>query len=199
MYDQNFTPRFFMVNWITIHLFLPNISVELFSKTTITELFHSVSFPKLSYKNSFLFIFLSCCIGNTYCAELAKDHTENIQKFDERKQQELDSLRRFYEEQQQNSVAHKVRDEPPPKTEKQSFILIFFDFVLEHCFISFCLALVFFKSISNFLWLVLSILKVRLNKGFNLLPKSFQRLLRKECLRFRALADYIMKNRDGIL
>ena len=130
-----------MVNRIgSIHLFLPNISVELFSKTTITELFNSVFFPKLSYKNSLLSIFLCCWFGDAYCEELAKDHTENIQKFDERKQKELDSFRRFYE--QQKSVAFEDKAEPPPITEEQSLVSKSYDFVAEHYLISSLLALI---------------------------------------------------------
>lgn len=161
-------------------------------------IFNSVSFPRLSYKNTFLFIFLSCCVGNLHCEELEKDRNENIQKFDERKQRELDSLRSFYE-QQQNSVAHKVRDEPPPKSEQNSTILVLYNFVTEHYIISLVLAIVFLKSISHSLLLALSIFKERLHKIFNSLPKPFQRFLRKERRKFQEIWDYIMQNKDGIL
>lgn len=202
MYHQIFTQRFFMVNWIPIHYFFVNISSKLFSKKTIFTIFNSVSYPKLSYKNSLLFIFLSCCVGNTYCEELAQDYKANIQKFDENKQKELDSLHNFYE-QQLNSVAHKVRDGPPPMSEQQSFISKLYDFVTEHylisSFLALILAFVFFRAIFNTLLFVLSIFKERLNKIFNSFPKPIQRVLHKERRRFQKELDDIMRNRDRIL
>jgi len=131
-----------MVNWIVnIQLFSPNILLKLFSKTTITELFNSVSFSKLSYKNSFLFIFLSCCVGNLHCEELEKDYKDNIQKFNERKQKELDSLPIFYEP--QRSVAFENKAEPPPITEQPSLISKSYAFATEYYFISLLLSFIF--------------------------------------------------------
>lgn len=199
MLTLNFTQRFFMVNWVAnTHLFSPNISLGLFSKKTIFTILNSVSLPKLSYKNSFLFIFLSCCVGNTYCQELTNDYKENIRNFDERKQKELDSSRGFYEE-QQNSVAHKTRAEPPPKKEQKSSMSELYDFVIKHYFFSAFIFFVLLKPISHFFWLVLSLCKKQLNAWFNLLPKSFRRFLHKERRRFQELWDYIMQNKDGIL
>ncbi len=202
MYDQNFTQRFFMVNWIyNIHLFLPNISTEVFSKKTIFMIFNSVSFPKPSYKNTFLFIFLSCCVGNLHCEELEKDRNENIQKFDKKKQRELDSLRSFYE--QQKSVAFENKAEPPPIAEEQSLMSKSYDFVTEHYLISSFLALIFafafFRVVSNSLWFLLFLFKEQLNKLFNSFPKPIQRVLHKERRRFQEVWDYIMNKKDRIL
>ncbi len=208
MLAQNFTQRFFMVDWIdTILYFLPNILIELFSKTTNFSLPHSVRLPKLSYTLQ-LFSFFSCLLS-TSCGhaqdiqvELELKDSLYRQEFAQNKQKELDSLRAFYAR-QHTSVAHKVRTEPIPKVESRSYLSVCYNFICEHYIIS-TIVLLFFlfvlgKAILYYLWIVLNFFKEQLNRWFNALPKSLQRFFRKQRRKFQEVWDFILKSRDGIL
>ncbi len=208
MFEQNFTQRFFMVDWINnILYFLPNILIELFPKMTIFSLLNSVYFPKLSYIIHLLSFF--CCLLSTYCGhsqdiktELAAEDIVDIQSFANNKQKELDSLRAFYAR-QHNPVEHKARPEHIPKTEKTSYLSESYHFICEHYIISSQIFLfsvfVLGKPILYYLWIVLNFFKEQLNRWFNALPKPLQRFFRKQRRKFQEVWDFIMKSRDGIL